>query len=132
MLVLLLEEELCRLAAANDLHQGADQINHHFVLDYDDDVNGIHPKYLRRFYLQVKTPQVYPPDFCHHHHHVGDVGFIVYETHCDGNVDDDDDLSVTLVSDDGILCNAPQVYPPDYFGKLFKKVSKRKINRVLR
>ena len=41
--------------------------------------------------------------FCHHHHHVGDVGFIVYETHCDGNVDDDDDLSVTLVSDDGIL-----------------------------
>ena len=39
MLVLLLEEELCRLAAANDLHQGADQINHHFVLDYDDDVD---------------------------------------------------------------------------------------------
>ena len=28
---------------------------------------------------------------------------MVYETHCDGNVDDDDDLSVTLVSDDGIL-----------------------------
>ena len=103
----------------------------HNVDDGDDD-SGVRRKYLRRFYLQVKTPQVYPPDFCHHHHHVGDVGFIVYETHCDGNVDDDDDLSVTLVSDDGILCNAPQVYPPDYFGKLFKKVSKRKINRVLR
>ena len=37
-----------------------------------------------------------PPDFCHHHHHVGIDGFIVYENHCNGNVDamaqtDDDD-----------------------------------------
>ena len=30
----------------------------------------------------------------------GDDGFIVYESHCDGNVDDD--VNVTLVSDDGI------------------------------
>ena len=30
----------------------------------------------------------------------GDDGFIVYESHCDGNVDDD--VDVTLVSDDGI------------------------------
>ena len=117
----------------NDHESPGEKTQTDFHSDDDDPAHhGVRRKYLRRFYLQVKTPQVYPPDFCHHHHHVGDVGFIVYETHCDGNVDDDDDLSVTLVSDDGILCNAPQVYPPDYFGKLFKKVSKRKINRVLR
>ena len=31
----------------------------------------------------------------------GDDGFIVYESHCDGNVDDD--VNVTLVSDDGFF-----------------------------
>ena len=54
----------------------------------DDDDDGIHPKYLRRIYLQV-----YPPDFCHHHHYVVDDNFAVCEFHCDGNVDADDDLN---------------------------------------
>ena len=27
-----------------------------------------------------------PPDFCHHHHHVGIDGFIVYKNYCDGLV----------------------------------------------
>ena len=37
---------------------------------------------VRRIYLQV-----YPPDFCHHHHHVEIDDFIVYENHCDGNIE---------------------------------------------
>ena len=36
---------------------------------------------------------VYPPGFGHHHHHDGDDSLIV---DFDGNVDDDDDLGVTL------------------------------------
>ena len=93
--------------------------------DADDGDDGVRRIYQRRIYLQVNPPLVYPPGFW------SSSCWIEYYD-CHGNVDDDDDLSVTLVSDDGILCNAPKVYPPDYFGKLFKKVSKRKINRVLR
>ena len=40
---------------------------------------------------------VYSPGFVHHHHHVGDDGFVVEDYDCDGNVGDDDDLGVTLV-----------------------------------
>ena len=40
---------------------------------------------------------VYPPGFGHHHHHDGDDSLIV---DFDGNVDDDDDLGVTLVYKD--------------------------------
>ena len=43
---------------------------------------------------------LYSPGFVHHHHHVGDDGFVVEDYDCDGNVDDDDDLGVTLVYKD--------------------------------
>ena len=43
---------------------------------------------------------VYSPGFVHHHHHVGDDGFVVEDYDCDGNVGDDDDLGVTLVFKD--------------------------------
>ena len=48
----------------------------------------------------VNPPLVYSPGFGHHHHHVGDDGLVVEDYDCDGNVDDDDDLSVTLVYKD--------------------------------
>ena len=42
---------------------------------------------------------VYPPGFGHHHHHhVGDYDLVVEDYDCNGNVDDYDDLCVTLVN----------------------------------
>ena len=41
-----------------------------------------------------------------HHHYVVDDNFAVCDFHCDGNVDADDDLNVTLVSDGGILAKS--------------------------
>ena len=45
-------------------------------------------------------PLVYSPAFVHHHHQVGEDGFVVEDYDCDGNVDDDDDLGVTMVHQD--------------------------------
>ena len=70
MLVLLLEEELCRLAAANDLHQGADQINHHFVLDYDDDVDDDDDERGRSAQASLNSTWLCAFGFCYSAHEI--------------------------------------------------------------
>ena len=48
----------------------------------------------------MNPPFVHHPGFDYHHHHVGDDGLVVEDYDWDGNVDDDDDLGVTLVYKD--------------------------------
>ena len=61
---------------------------------------GVGRIYQRRIYLKVNPPLVYSSGFGQYHHHVGDDGFVVGDYDCDCNVDDDDDLGVTMVYKD--------------------------------
>ena len=77
-------------------HDDDDDHDHHGDhFGHDDDDDNDHDGGVQRIYLQVNPPLVYHPGF---DHHVGGDGLGVEDYDCDGcDVDDDDDLGVTLV-----------------------------------